>query len=160
MKQALFCVVLLTGNYLFSQIPTYEFITEPVSLMTNYYDYMPGNYCTLPVQIEDNGDLYIVYHARETPASYRRFYYNYIDAFGNVANSATMIPNDVHEGFASIDLDQVTGDPFVAWHGDFDTTSADLEVVMSYDLYHLGGPGLWRSPIIVFDDNTPSPNMP
>jgi FlgD Ig-like domain len=160
MKQAIFMTMLLGCVAIFSQIPNYEFITEPIDLITNYYDYMPGGYTTLPVQIENDGSLYIVYHVRETPSSTRRFYYSYIDAFGNLANIATMIPNDIHEGFASVDVDPVTGDPFVAWHGNFDTTSADLEVAMSYDMFHLGSPGLWRTPFIVFDDNTPSPNMP
>jgi Secretion system C-terminal sorting domain len=145
---------------LFSQTPTYEFITDPVDIMENYYDYMPGGYTALPVQIEDDGGLYIVYHAREAATSIRHIYRSYIDTDGNVANIATIPMEDVHEGFPGIDLDPVTGDPFVAWHGDYDVTSADVEVIMSYDLYHQGSPGLWRTPFIVFGDNTPSANMP
>jgi hypothetical protein len=141
------------------ETPDYEFITEPAEIMINYYDYMPGSYCGLPIQIEEDGSIYIVFHARETLASTRREYYAYIDVNGNVGNVNTIGTDDIHEGYAGIDLDPVTGDPFVAWHENIDST-ADLEVVLTYDLYHLGGPGLWRAPFAVIDDNTPSPNMP
>jgi hypothetical protein len=146
MKQILCVSILLITFSLFSQIPEYEFITEPTELMENFYDYMPGSYCGLPIQVEEDGSVYIVFHARSTPASTRREYYAYIDASGNVTNVATIGTEDIHEGYAGIDLDPVTGDPFTAWHGNFDTTTADLEVVMTYDLYHLGMPGNWIDP--------------
>ncbi|MDO9578427.1 MAG: T9SS type A sorting domain-containing protein [Candidatus Cloacimonadales bacterium] len=160
MKRLIFFAVLLFGTALFSQTPSYEFITEPIDLIENYYDYMPGSYNALPIQIEDDGSLYIVFHGRETAASTRRVYYCYIDTDGNVTDIATISTYDIHEGFAGIDLDPITHDPLVAWHGNYDITSADMEVVFNYDRIHLGSPGLWLSPFVVFDDNTPSPNMP
>jgi len=120
--------------------------------MENYYDYMPGGYTTLPVQIEEDGGLYIVFHAREAATSTRRIYRSYIDEGGNIANISNIPMGDIHEGFAGIDIDLITGDPFVAWHVDIDPLSADLEVVMNYDLYHQGDPGLWTATFIVFDD--------
>ncbi len=159
MKQLLCVSILLITLSLFSQIPEYEFITEPTEIMMNFYDYMPGSNCGLPIQVEEDGSVYIVFHARETPASTRRVYFSYIDASGNVTNVATISTTDIHEGYAGIDLDPVSGDPFVAWHANMDA-HADLDVVVTYDLYHLGNPGFWRAPFIVIDDNTPSPNMP
>ena len=146
MKQLLCVSILLITFSLFSQTPTYEFITEPIDLITNYYDYMPGGYTTLPVQIEEDGSLYIVFHARETATSTRRTYFAYFDENSNLVYVDLIGSQDLHEGFASIDLDPVTGDPLVAWHANIDPTSADLEVVMSYDLYHLGMPGNWIEP--------------
>ena len=161
MKTILFTVFLFSIIFsLFSQTPTVEFITEPIDIMENYYDYMPGGYTTLPVQIEEDGGLYIVFHAREAATSTRRIYRSYIDEGGNIANISNIPMGDIHEGFAGIDIDLITGDPFVAWHVDIDPLSADLEVVMNYDLYHQGDPGLWTATFIVFDDETPSPNMP
>ncbi|MCF7794710.1 MAG: hypothetical protein K9N39_12010, partial [Candidatus Cloacimonetes bacterium] len=64
---------------------------------------------------------------------------------------------NIHEGYAGIDIDPVTGDPMVAFHCDFDSTTTDLEVLFSYDMLHLGNPGLWYSPFTIIDDNTPSP---
>ena len=146
MKPILCVSILLITFSLFSQIPEYEFITEPTEIMMNFYDYMPGSYCGLPIQVEEDSSIYIVFHARETPASTRRIYFSYVDASGNVTNVATVGTTDIHEGYAGIDLDPITGDPLVAWHANIDPTSADLEVVMSYDLYHLGMPGNWIEP--------------
>ena len=37
--------------------PEYEFIKEPTTIMTTYYDYMPGSYASHPIRIQtDNGD--------------------------------------------------------------------------------------------------------
>ena len=154
----LFC--LITFSQMFSQIPDYEFITPPIDLMENFYDYMPGSYNVLPVQIEADGSVYIVFHARETETSTRRVYFAYLDANGNLSNIGLIGTEDIHEGFPGIDLDPLTGAPLVAWHGNFDPTTTDAEVVMSYAHYHLGNPGQWREPFIVFDDDIPTFNHP
>ncbi|MCF7793815.1 MAG: hypothetical protein K9N09_08705 [Candidatus Cloacimonetes bacterium] len=160
MKRIFVIVTLLIGSVLFSQTPTYEFITEPIDLITNYYDYMPGSYNALPIQIEIDGSVYIVFHARETAASTRRIYFSYIDEFGVPINYSTIAVDDFQEGYPGIDLDPVTGDPFVAWHGNWDTATADLEVLASYDLFHLSGPGMWIDPFVVFDDYIQTANAP
>jgi len=159
MKQ-LFCVsILLITLSLFSQIPEYEFITEPIDIIENYFDYMPGSCNALPIQIEEDGSVYIVFHARETASATRRIYIEYIDENGNLVNFGT-IGQMIHQGYAGIDIDPVTGDPFVSWHVNADASTAQLECVLSYDLYHLGSPGLWKTPFIVIDDNIPSANAP
>lgn len=160
MKQILCVSILLITFSLFSQIPEYEFITEPIDIIENFYDYMPGGYCTLPIQIEEDGSLYIVFQARETATSTRRTYFAHFDENNNLIDIDLIGIMDIHDGYASVDIDPVTGAPFVAWHGNYDITSADLEVVFSYALYHLGQPGNWIPPFIVIGDDTPSPNMP
>ena len=152
------------------EIPDYEFITEPTEIIMNYYDYMPGSYCGIPVQVQpeisqpngfEAGGVYIVFHARETAEATRRVYCAYIDSWGNITNCETIGSEDIHEGYAGIDIDPITGDPFVAWHGNYDTQTVDLEVVCSYDLYHIfGAPGNWKEPFTVINDTINSPNPP
>ncbi|MCF7792616.1 MAG: hypothetical protein K9N39_01320, partial [Candidatus Cloacimonetes bacterium] len=138
MKVKLIILTIFFSTLLLSQTPSYEFITEPINLITNYYDYMPGSYNSLPVQIEEDGSLYIVFHAKVTADAERRILYTYIDANGVVQNLAPIDNYNIHEGYAGIDIDPVTGDPMVAFHCDFDSTTTDLEVLFSYDMLHLG----------------------
>jgi FlgD Ig-like domain len=141
-------------------VPDWEFSIDPVGIITNYYDYMPGSYNSIAVREQTGGGIYVVFHARETAASTRRVYYAYIDAGGNVTNVATISTDDLHEGYPGIDLDPVTGDPIVSWHVNIDASTASNECVVSYDLYHLGSPGLWKTPFIVIDDAIPTNNAP
>ena len=144
-------------------VPEWEMYVDPVSIITNYYDYQPGSYNSSPlrVQPDDAGDgIYITFHSRETAASTRRVYYAYIDADGNLTNTATISTDDLHEGYSGVAVDPVTGDPLVAWHVNIDTGSVDLEVVCTYDMFHLGSPGLWKTPFVIIDDATVTPNAP
>ncbi|MDO9577126.1 MAG: T9SS type A sorting domain-containing protein [Candidatus Cloacimonadales bacterium] len=140
-------------------VPEWEFYRDPIGLITNYYDYMPGSYNSTPVQIQPDavgGGIYITFHARETAASTRRVYYAYIDAAGNLTNIATISSTDLHEGYSGVDIDPETGDPFAAWHVNIIPASAHLEVVGTYDLYHLGSPGLWKTPWVIIEDTNPN----
>ena len=137
-------------------VPDWEFYVDPVGLLTNYYDYMPGSYNSTPVRIQPDevgGGIYITFHARETAASTRRVYYAYVDADGNVTNTATISTDDLHEGYSGVDVDPVTGDPIVSWHVNIDTSTPDNECVVTYDMYHLGSAGLWKTPFVVIDDS-------
>lgn len=160
MRVSVFILLFFLCAICYAQTPDYEFITPPIDLMENFYDYMPGSCYATPVQIEVDGSIYIVFQARETGTSTRRTYYAYLDAFGNFNNIGLIGIDDIHEGFAGIDLDPVTGTPFAAWHGNHDPTTADAEVVMSYAYYHQGSPETWRDPFIVFNDAIQTPNMP
>ncbi|RLC53088.1 MAG: hypothetical protein DRI23_01320 [Candidatus Cloacimonadota bacterium] len=145
------------------EIPNWEFSIDPVGIITNYYDYQPGSYNSIPVRVQSEevgGGIYLAFHSRETAASTRRVYYAYVDSEGNVTNTSTISTDDLHEGYPGIDLDPVNGDPLVAWHVNIDTSTADEEVVATYDMFHLGSPGLWKSPFVMMDDTTQSPNMP
>ena len=139
------------------EAPNYEFVTTPVTLTTTYYDYMPGSYNSLPIRLQedDQGGIYIVFHATETAASTRREYYAYVDNSGSVSSVTTVTTNDIREGYGGIDIDPVTGDPFINYHIKFgDPTGA--EVWATYDLFHLGSPGLWKSPWIIIDRSIPT----
>ena len=151
-------------------VPEWEFVIDPQSIISNYYDYMPGSYNSTPMRVQPDisypslfpaNGKYIIFHVRETAASTRRMHFSYIDSDGNVANMSTIGTVDIHEGYPGIDIDPVTCDPFVSWHADVDPVSAGLECVLNYDLFHLSGTsGLWRAPFVIIDDNTPSANAP
>jgi hypothetical protein len=112
----------------------WEFETTPQDLTTNFYDYMPGSYGSLPVRIQENqdGGIYLVYHAMETAESQKRIYYSYIDAEGNVIITNDFVSDtDIREGYAGVDLDPITGKAFIAWHANVDTDNK-FEILARY----------------------------
>ena len=140
------------------EAPAFEFITTPSTIITSYYDYMPGSYNSFPLRVQGDGDgYYVTFHARETAASTRRIYYAYIDGDGNVLNVATISSEDIHQGYCGIDIDPLTGDPIVAWHQNYTGGPIAYIDVCSYDLYHLGSSGLWKTPFTIIDETIPTP---
>jgi len=142
------------SGYLYSSTrdaPAWEFIVDPTSIVSSYYDYMPGNYCSLPLRIQPEisypyglpaGGAYAIYMTIETVGGVRRVFYAYIDADGNVTAADPISTNDIRQGFPGIDIDCVTGNPFAAWHAE--VPDGTYDVFSSYDLYHMmGSPGLW-----------------
>ena len=152
------------SGYLYSstrEAPAYEFIIDPTTIITSYYDYMPGSYWGLPLRIQPEtsqpsgypaGGAYVVFHTQETTTATRRLYYAYIDADGNVTATNPVSTNDVRQGYPGIDIDPVTADPFVAWHAKVEPDDS-YDVLSSYDLYHsTGSPGLWIDEFISIDN--------
>ncbi|MCF7793296.1 MAG: T9SS type A sorting domain-containing protein [Candidatus Cloacimonetes bacterium] len=138
-------------------IPDFSFITEPNIILTSFFDYMPGSYNSFPLRIQPDGNgMYVVFHARETAAANRRVYYAYIDANGNILNVATIETEDVFEGYAGIGIDPVTSDPLVSWHEVYSGPISHRDK-FSYDLYHLGAAGLWKTPFTLIDETIPTP---
>jgi hypothetical protein len=139
-------------------IPAWSFITTPTGLISSYYDYMPGSYNSFPLRVQpDEQGLYVVFHGRETAASTRRVYFAYIDATGTVLNVATIGTEDIHQGYAGIGIDPVTADPMVSWHENNPGGAIPHKCVFTYDLYHLGSPGLWKSPFTLIDETITTP---
>jgi FlgD Ig-like domain len=131
-----------------------QFHINPNTVITNYYDssISTGNGMAVCQQPNEAGNgCYAVFHSRETAASTLRTYYSYTDADGNITNVAWIGPDDVHETKPALDIDPETGDPIVAWN-------RNDGVVCSYDLYHLGSPGLWKTPFYIIDENTWTPH--
>jgi hypothetical protein len=140
-------------------VPNVEFVTEPVPLMENYYDYFPGGYNRTPMVLQPQttntgypaGGLYIAFQARETAGSNRRVYFAYINSSGELVQRYTDSTNNVWEGFPAIAMDTITANPIIAYH----RMSADntYDCYMSYDLYHLlAAPGAWKYPFIAIDN--------
>ncbi len=67
--------------------PNVEFHTQPIDLITSFYDYFPGGYNRNPIIVQPDitstgypaGGVYIGFQARETAAanSQRRIYFAY-----------------------------------------------------------------------------------
>ena len=141
--------------------PACEFIVDPTSIISSYYDYMPGNYCGLPLRIQPEisnpfgltaGGAYVVFHTTETASATRRVYYAYIDANGNVTATDPVGVGGEQEGYPGIDIDPVTANPIAAWHA---PTSANpiWDVLTTYDLFHMmGSPGLWIDKFVSIDN--------
>lgn len=125
--------------------PTFSFSVPPVSLLTNYYDYMIGSYDLAPIQVIPDaagGGYFLTYHARRQPTSTRRIFYAYIDAAGNIINNNEITNQQVHEGFGALAVDPVSGKPFYAWHANNDA-DANLETLLVYDQFPAGIAGIF-----------------
>ncbi len=107
-----------------------------ISLMFSYNDYFMGGYYSLPIRMQNNGNIYIVYHAQPADQSYlRQVYYSYIQN-GQNTYTGRITAGTQREGYPSIVLDPVTNDPLVAWHADSTGTNR-LDCFFSYDPWHL-----------------------
>jgi hypothetical protein len=131
-------------------LPEYSLINQQ-SVMPNYYDYMPGSYASLPIQVQDNGGFYYAFHARETSAATRRVYYAYQDPDGTLWTPTYIGTQSINEGYVGVDLDPDTQDPLYAWHVDTDDDSF-YEINLVLDAYHLlGCPGLTSEAVTIID---------
>ncbi len=57
------------------EFPEWEFVyDEDVDIETNFYDYMPGSYNAIPMSVNENGRVFIVFHRTPTnnPGELRR----------------------------------------------------------------------------------------
>jgi hypothetical protein len=132
-------------------------------LTSSYYDYMPFSYNghNLRHQPETSqpygyaaGGWYVSYMRSETQnvGTDRRAYYSYINADGTLGESNGVNSEINREGFTSLAIDPVTGDPFVVWHSVVEPDGS-YDSSMSYALYHAtGSAGAWRAPFILFDN--------
>lgn len=119
----------------------FEFTTDPISLQTNYYDYFPANYGSIPMQrsitYELNGN-WLVYSAKNGPTMNLRTYKAFIpleynETF-NTTNS-TFGSTDLWEESPSLALTE-GGRPFLTYQTDLDYLHQDepyLEIGFGYD---------------------------
>ena len=139
--------------------PNYEFVTNPTNLITTYYDYMPGSYNGIPVQVQpavsepngfNAGGVYLAYHIQETTTANRKEYFNFISSDGTINPAAPIGTANVWEGYGGLAIDPIIADPFAVWH---QQSGSFNDVVLSYDIYHMiNGSGLWKEPFLVFDN--------
>jgi len=141
--------------------PNVEFLVNPQIVSSTFQDYMIGGYNSPPVRMQPDislplnypaGGYYAAFMYKESSSTNRRVYYSYIDNVGNISTPAPISSTDVREGYMGIDVDQVTANPFTAWHANNDEDT-QLEIMLSYDLYNIvGTPGLWKEPYPVIDN--------
>ena len=134
-------------------VPDYEFVKNPETIMTSYYDYMPGSYASFPIRYQaDNGYYghYLTWFARPSDTANRRQYWAYYDADENIVDWLTISTDDVWQGYGGIAIHPATGDCIAAWHEDFET---DPKIPITYDDFALLGiPGFWSAQLVIYND--------
>ncbi|MBC8384512.1 MAG: T9SS type A sorting domain-containing protein [Candidatus Cloacimonetes bacterium] len=159
MKFVLMMLLLISGS-LFSQVPDFSFLIEPTELINSYYDYMPGGFNNIPIQIQPEisypnnypaGGVYIIYHAQETPFSERFVYYSYINSSGEIVITDKIGTEDFTQGYAGVDIDPVTCDPICCWHTEVEENMRNCHI--SADLFHnYGFGGNWSDEYTIIDN--------
>ncbi len=140
-------------------VPSFEFIIDPFNYGYSVYDYMPGSYNAIPLQVQPPvssphgfiaGGVYLVYHSQETNASNRRVEFAYFDQDGNLLSQTHIGEDDIWEGYAGIAIDPVTADPLVAWHRN---DGSFYDVYFTYDSFHIFGESNWWQELTLLIDN-------
>jgi hypothetical protein len=131
MKRVFFILVVMLFMYTQllvaenNPVPQYQFLTYPTTIMTSYYDYMPGGLNTYPIapQTEFGDGTYLTFMAQETFDSNRLQYGALLNANGTVHSYGPFSPPNHYQGFGDINLHPTSGRPIVTWH------EFDLEAV-------------------------------
>lgn len=141
--------------------PSIDFAISPqVVTASNYYDYVPGSNNGCPIEVQPDivagstpaGGYYLTYHAKNNSASIRRVYQAYVDATGIVNSPTSLTDTNIVEGYPTVDIDPVTGNPLFVWHTDNDG-DIPYEIMGVYDMYNvIGSPGLWALPYTIIDN--------
>jgi hypothetical protein len=115
--------------------PNWSFSRTPVNVMESWFDYMPGSYNGLPMQIvPDNygGGYFMIFHAKSTSAATRKVYYAKIASGGTVEGTAAITTSTNIEGYPAMDLDTESGKPMYSWHSNVDADTQS-EIVLTWD---------------------------
>jgi len=130
--------------------PLYEFVKYPTTIMTSYYDYMPGSYASHPIRIQtDNGDgHYLTFFGQESNTANRRQYWAYIDSACNIQDWGLISSYDTRQGYGSIGIHPATGDCIASWHENQD--AGLYETALTYDDFDAGEtPDAWKYPLTI-----------
>ncbi|MCK4357153.1 MAG: T9SS type A sorting domain-containing protein [Candidatus Cloacimonetes bacterium] len=125
-------------------VPEYEFLKFPTTIMTSYYDYMPGSYNSYPLRMQTDhcNGFYITFFGQPSTTSTRRQYWAYLDSTFSLVDWGTITTNDIRQGYGGIGIHPATGDCIASWH--------EQEIVLGYgttisfddfDLIEI--PGFW-----------------
>jgi len=99
-------------------VPEYEFLTNPTTIMTSYYDYMPGGLNTYPIahQTETGDGIYLTFMARENFDSNRLQYGAYLNSDGSINSYGFISYSNTPQGYGDITMHPASGHPIVTWH--------------------------------------------
>jgi len=135
-------------------LPEWEWVTQPYSIMTSWYDYMPSSYESYPLRLQHNGDggMYMTWHGTPDDAgSNRRQYWAYINADdGSLVDWGTVSTQDFWQGYGSINVHPEGGNGIVTWHQEDATLG--YGTIMTYDSYIFSTPGFWASYLFIPPD--------
>lgn len=135
--------------------PDFEFVTDPVTIMTSWYDYCPSSYEGYPIAHQtDNGDgYYYTWHASpdDGAATNRRQYWAYINGDGTLNDYGTISTDDVWQGYGNLDIIPATGDPVASWHQNDATLG--YGTTMTWDNFSMMNmPGFWATYMFIPPD--------
>ncbi|MCK4359853.1 MAG: T9SS type A sorting domain-containing protein [Candidatus Cloacimonetes bacterium] len=134
-------------------VPDYEFLQFPTTIMTSYYDYMPGSYNSHPLRIQTEwGDgTYITFFGRPNTTANRRQYWAYLDSNCDLVDWGTISTYDRWQGYGGIAIHPATGNCIAGWHEDEPPPDNILETTITYDDFDLIEiPGFWATPTIIY----------
>ncbi len=129
-------VILIAGSQLSiaenNPVPEYEFLTNPTTIMTSYYDYLPGGLNTFPIahQTENGDGTYLTFMARENTTTNRRQYYGYLNQDGTISDYGTITWQDYVQGYGDVNVHPATGDGIATWH---ETITESVCAIAWYD---------------------------
>lgn len=113
--------VCLCSQLLFAEnnpVPQYQFLTYPTTIMTSYYDYLPGGLNTYPIahQTECGDGTYLTFMTRESINADRLQYCAYLNSNGSVNSNGPISSSNYPQGYGDINLHPAIGSPIVTWH--------------------------------------------
>lgn len=125
----------------------YEFIKQPTTIITSYYDYMPGGFNgrTIRKQTDYGDGTYLTWFGTADSNATRCQYYAYKDASGNIGgNWGTISVGDVNQGYGTCAIHPATGNCIASWNEN--PSGSQYGCTICYDDYSLLGiPGFWSS---------------
>ncbi|MCK4338785.1 MAG: T9SS type A sorting domain-containing protein, partial [Candidatus Cloacimonetes bacterium] len=136
-------------------VPEWEFIKDPTTIMTSYYDYQPGAYESHPIRLQtDWGDgVYLTFFGMASTDATRRQYWAYLDSNLDLLDWGTMTSYERWQGFGGIAVHPATGNCLATWHEDEPPDDGILETTITYDDYDLCEiPGFWQTPTLIYSE--------
>lgn len=126
--------------------PAYEFLKEPETVFTSFYDYQPGSYCGFPIctQTENGDGVYLTFHGQETSKGLRRQYYAYVDSDYNIQSD--VIYMNTRQGYGGIAIHPATGNAIASWHEDPDGDVVYNDAITYDDFDAAETAGNWETP--------------
>ncbi len=142
MKSVIFMLVVIlfvSSQQLIAEnnpVPEYDFLTYPTTIMTSYYDYLPGGLNTYPIAHQtDLGDgTYLIFMAQDESSSNRRVYDAYLNSDGTVSYYGPITWQDRSQGYGDIEVHPATGDGVATWHEFLTTEYACAIALYDYGL--------------------------
>ncbi|MBN2017128.1 MAG: hypothetical protein JW794_03190 [Candidatus Cloacimonetes bacterium] len=128
-------------------VPDFSFKTVPTTIMTSYYDYMPGSYEGFPYGLQSTigSGYYLTWFGTASTTANRRQYYAYINSSGVNESWGTISNYDIWQGYGNCTVHPATGDCFATWHEDGDATGYFGTTFVYDDYALLGIPGFWST---------------
>lgn len=139
MKKLIILGLLMTAVALIANVPNFTWHVEPTTLSFSMYDYMNGAYDGFAVMVQEEGienrGMYVTYMANQSAAVPRRQRYAFVTFEGGVEAEDTITSTAASEGFGTLAIDPVSGNPFFVWHANYLGSGNPLMVHMTYDIF-------------------------